>query len=41
LVGKMISPFFHLPIIALAIFTVPILCVIQYCLACNNNNGDI
>jgi hypothetical protein len=25
--------FFHLPIIALAIVTVPVLCVIQYCLA--------
>jgi hypothetical protein len=39
--GKWFPSFFRLPIIALAIVTVPVLCVIQYCLACNNNNGDI
>jgi hypothetical protein len=27
--------------IALGIVTVSVLCVIQYFLACNNNNGDI
>jgi hypothetical protein len=39
--GKWFPFFFCLPIIALATVIVPILCVIQYSLACNNNNGDI
>jgi hypothetical protein len=39
--GKWFPSFFLLPIISLAIVTVPVLCIIQYCLACNNNNGDI
>jgi hypothetical protein len=39
--GNWFPSFFHLPITALAIVTVPVLCVIQYCLACNSNNGDI
>jgi hypothetical protein len=39
--GKWFPSFFCLPIIALGIVTVPVLCVIQYCVACNNNNGDI
>jgi hypothetical protein len=38
--GKWFPSFFRLPIIDLAIITVPVLCVILYCLACNNNNGD-
>jgi hypothetical protein len=32
--GKWFPSFFHLPIIVLAIITVPVLCVIHYCLAC-------
>jgi hypothetical protein len=38
---KLFPSFFHFPIIALPIVTVPVLCAIQYCLACNNNSGDI
>jgi hypothetical protein len=38
---KWFLSFFPLPIIALAIVTVPVLFAIQYCLACNNNNVDI
>jgi hypothetical protein len=39
--GETGFPFFHLPIFALAIVTVLVLCAIKYFLACNNNNGDI
>jgi hypothetical protein len=39
-VGKQFPSFFRLPIIVLATDTVPVLYVIQYCLACNNT-GDI
>jgi hypothetical protein len=38
---KWFPSFFQLPIIAFAIIIVPVLCVIQYSLTCNNNNGDI
>jgi hypothetical protein len=36
-----VSLFFPSSIIVLAIVTVLVLFIIQYCLACNNNNGDI
>jgi hypothetical protein len=39
--GNWFPSFFHLPIIALAIVTVSVLCAIKYFLACNNNNGDM
>jgi hypothetical protein len=39
--GNWFPSFFHLLIIALATVTVPVLCVIQYCLAYNNNDDDI
>jgi hypothetical protein len=39
--GKWFPSFFCLPIIALATISVPVLCVIQYCLSYNSNNGDI
>jgi hypothetical protein len=39
--GNWFPSFFHLPIITLAIDTVPVLCAIKYFLACNNNNCDI
>jgi hypothetical protein len=38
---KWFPSFFCLPFIALATVTVPVLCVIQYCLACNSNSDDI
>jgi hypothetical protein len=38
---KWFPSFFHLPVIVLVTVTVPVLCVIQYCLACNNNDDDI
>jgi hypothetical protein len=39
--GNWFPHFFYLPIIALGIVTVPVLCAIEYLLASNNNNGDI
>jgi hypothetical protein len=41
LVGKWFHSFFRLPLIALAVVTLPELCAIKYFLACNNNSGDI
>jgi hypothetical protein len=37
----LVSLFFCVPIIALGIVIVPVLCTIKYFLACSNNNGDI
>jgi hypothetical protein len=39
--GKLVSHFFCLPIIVLGAVIVPVLCAIEYFLACNNNSGDI
>jgi hypothetical protein len=38
--GNWFPCFFYLPIIALGIVIVPVLCAIKNFLACNNDNGE-